>query len=178
MNHKDIELVRERLTIMGKVTRAERRLEEKRHRPPSDLEIAELLGESIDWVREYRYAEIDTTSFDLAISDDGVPLRELIEDRNAVDPLDILIREEQDYNSVRRLLLKHLTPMQAKIMTMRFDLDDNGCHTLEEVAQEFGLTRERIRQIIDEARLKMQEAYPELKALFDNAKEDEENGNT
>ena len=92
-------------------------------------------------------------------ADDSDSVSEVVADPNAPAPFDRLVRES-DHNLVREVFVT-LSPRESAILAMLFWLDDGTPRTLEEVGEHFGVTRERIRQIQDEAlkkmRLKMDE---------------------
>jgi RNA polymerase primary sigma factor len=87
--------------------------------------------------------------------DDSTPLSETLADENAAAPFDDLV-EDNDHNLVHEVLAT-LDARESKILAMRFGLDDAKAKTLEQVAEHFGITRERIRQIQQQALEKMRE---------------------
>ncbi len=132
---------------INKFTQLERRLVQDLGREPMPEEIAAEMGVDIDKVREIIKISQDTVSLDTSVGDDedDSKLSDFIQDVKSISP---------DQSAARRLLkdhikevIRYLTPREQKILEMRFGLVDGVGHTLEEVGQEFGVTRERIRQI-------------------------------
>ena len=86
-------------------------------------------------------------SLETPIGDEGNSnLGDLIEDKNAIQPIDAMIQSNLR-ETTTRVLAASLTPREERIVRMRFGLGMNGDHTLEQVGQQFSVTRERIRQI-------------------------------
>lgn len=132
---------------INKFTQLERRLVQDLGREPMPEEIAAEMGVDIDKVREIIKISQDTVSLDTSVGDDedDSKLSDFIQDVKSISP---------EQSAARRLLkdhikevIRYLTPREQKILEMRFGLADGIGHTLEEVGQEFGVTRERIRQI-------------------------------
>jgi RNA polymerase primary sigma factor len=99
----------------------------------------------------------------------GLPnLGDLIEDKNAIPPIDAAIQSNLRETTTR--LLASLAPREERIVRMRFGIGMNTDHTLEEVSQQFSLTRERIRQIEAKAirKLKHPSRSRELRSFLDN----------
>jgi RNA polymerase primary sigma factor len=141
----------ERLT---KFLRYSRELEKELRRAPKDEEIARLMETTADKVEELRTLARDPVSLDLPVGSDGESvLGDLIEGRSASSILDPLIT--RDVREQTAGVLKMLTPAEEKIIRMRFGIGYGHEHTLEEIAAEFGLTRERIRQIESQALRKL-----------------------
>jgi RNA polymerase primary sigma factor len=133
---------------------ARQKLLQQLGRKPTSDELATEMGvdaEKIDWLVSVLYAE--PVSLDIPIGDDESQLSDFIEDE--VDPAP----EEQAANSMLRQqfrdLLASLSERERKIIEMRYGLDNEQGLTLKEVGHEFGLTRERIRQIEKEALAKL-----------------------
>jgi len=137
---------------MQRVTRTTRELTAQLGREPTSAEIAARLSEDPRWtittekVEEVkRYGRVPV-SLETPIGEDGdTELGSLIEDEDAVSPVDAatnqLLREQMDR------VLDSLDGREERVIRLRFGLDDGRARTLEEVGNEFGLTRERIRQI-------------------------------
>ena len=107
-------------------------------------------------LRQYRDASRAPICLDSPISnEDSTPILETVADENASAPLDELVRES-DMQLLREVLAS-LDTRANKILAMRFGLDDGESKTLDEIGEHFGVTRERIRQIQDEALKKMRE---------------------
>jgi RNA polymerase primary sigma factor len=124
-----------------------RRLTQVLNRQPMAEEIAAEMGIDVDKVRHLQKISQETLSFETPVGeeDEDSTLGEFIEDEKILSP---------DTQAALQLLkdrfieiLKDLTPREQKILEMRFGLKDGIAHTLEEVGQQFGVTRERIRQI-------------------------------
>lgn len=132
---------------INKFTQTERRLVQDLGREPLPEEISAEMGIPIDKARHIIKISQDTVSLETSVGedDDDSTLGDFIEDLKTMSP---------DQSAALRLLRDHvrdtirdLTPREQKILEMRFGLLDGVGHTLEEVGQEFGVTRERIRQI-------------------------------
>ncbi len=132
---------------ISKYTQAKRRLLQDLGREPLPEEIAAEMGIEVDKIRHIQKISQETISLEAPIGGDeeDSTLGEFIEDEKTILP---------HHSAARRLLkeqlgniLVDLSPREQKILKMRFGLEDGVTHTLEEVGQEFGVTRERIRQI-------------------------------
>jgi RNA polymerase primary sigma factor len=139
---------------MAHIRRAEMKLRESLDRDPTDEEIASDLGLSPRRVREYRDASRAPISLDAPLGDEEPnPVSDVVADVGAAAPFDRLVKES-DTQMVREVLAT-LAPREREILTLRFGLVDDTPHTLEEIGAEFRLTRERIRQIQEEALTKL-----------------------
>lgn len=125
----------------------QRRLIQDLGREPLPEEIAAEMGEDIDKIRHIIKISQETVSLETSVGDDDEDstLGDFIEDEKTISPdrvaaLQLLRDHVKD-------IIQDLTPREQKILEMRFGLSDGVAHTLEEVGQEFGVTRERIRQI-------------------------------
>lgn len=126
--------------------RASVRLHEELGREPTDEELAEELGMTRARVAAYRSAAIRPASLDAAIGEDeSKRLGEIVEDERADTPYEEL--EEKTNTDMVRELLKTLPEREAEILRQRFGLSGDSEKTLEEIGDDFGVTRERIRQI-------------------------------
>jgi len=132
---------------VSKYSQVRRRLLQDLGREPLPEEIAAEMGIEVDKVRHIMKISQETVSLETPVGEeeeDSV-LAEFIEDEKATPPpmeaARTLLRERL------KEILVDLTPREQKILSMRFGLEDGITHTLEEVGQEFGVTRERIRQI-------------------------------
>ncbi len=149
--------------VVDKVThirRAELKLRETFDRDPTDEEVAHELDLDPRRVRQYRQASKAPVSLDAPIGDDASDrVSEVVADPNAAAPFDRLV-QETDTKLVREVLAT-LDQRENTILAMRFGLKDGTQKTLEEVGQHLGVTRERIRQIQEQAlrklRAKMEE---------------------
>jgi len=139
---------------MAHIRRTELKLREVLDREPTDEEVAEHLGLNPRRVRLYRQAAKAPVSLDAPMGDDeSFRVAEVVADPDAALPFDRLVREN-DRNLAREVLAT-LTERERSILAMRFGLDDDRSKTLEELGAHFGVTRERIRQIQEEALKKM-----------------------
>lgn len=141
---------------INRFQQVQRRLLQDLGRDPTPEELASEMGEPVDKIHHIIKISQDTMSLEVPIGDDDedTQLSDFIEDVKNVSPdrsagLQIL----RDYVQTA---IKDLAPREQKILEMRFGLSDGVTHTLEEVGQEFGVTRERIRQIEAKALEKIQ----------------------
>jgi len=132
---------------ISKYTQVKRRLSQDLGRDPLPEEIAQEMGMEVDKVHHIMKISQDTVSLEAPVGDDeeGSFLGEFIEDEKTLSPSQFAAAEILR-DQIRGILVD-LTPREQKILRMRFGLDDGVNHTLEEVGKEFGVTRERIRQI-------------------------------
>jgi RNA polymerase primary sigma factor len=151
---------------INKLLRTQRRLTQELNREPSNEEIAKAMEMDVDKVEYVMKIKQDITSLDASVrdDDDDSVLGDFIEDTDAPSPDDAasvqLLKEQvQD-------ILNVLTEREQKILKMRFGLDDGKSHTLEEVGQEFSVTRERIRQIEAKALAKLRK-HKDAKKLYE-----------
>ena len=133
---------------INKITRIQRQLVQEKGREPTPEEIAEKLDGTItpERVREIQKIALDPVSLETPIGEeDDSHLGDFIEDKEAVSPSDYttksLLKDEL------RSVMKELTDREERVLRLRYGLDDDRPRTLEEVGKEFGVTRERIRQI-------------------------------
>ena len=125
-------------------------LAQRLNREPEKEEIADELGISIEEIEEVEYVDEEVMSLSMPIDDDGhYFLEDLIEDENAICPeeevSETLLREKVED------MLDLLTDRQARILKLRFGFKDGRPRTLKETGRRFGVTRERIRQIQENA---------------------------
>jgi len=131
---------------LNKFLRAMRDLEKELGRAPTNDEISVRLNTTVGKVEELKAISRDPVSLDLPVGRDGESvLGDLLENRWAGSLTDAML--EKDVREETAVVLKTLTTNEEKILRMRFGIGFDHEHTLEEIAQEFGLTRERIRQI-------------------------------
>jgi RNA polymerase primary sigma factor len=136
------------------IRKAETKLVELLGREPTDLEIAEDTGLRADQVRDYRKASVAPTSLDAKLGDDDTNrVADIVADPNAEAPYQQAL-EESD-NEILSEVIRTLSPREQTILKLRFGLSGDDEKTLEEVGEQFGVTRERIRQIQDEALKKL-----------------------
>jgi len=132
------------------IRRAEMRLREVLDREPTDEEVASELGLDAKRVRRYRQASRAPVSLDAPIGDDeNDRVSEVVADPNAALPSEQLVYESD--NELVQEILATLPEREREILAMRFGLNDGKERTLEEVGERFGVTRERIRQIQEQA---------------------------
>jgi RNA polymerase primary sigma factor len=131
---------------INKVVWAQRQLLQELGREPTLEEVAQRVELPIERVREILRINQDTVSLEQPVGDeDDFNLSDLIEDRGAVVPDDAATRSLLD--AAVREALGHLSDREQDVVRLRFGLDDGKIRTLEEVGKEFGVTRERVRQI-------------------------------
>jgi RNA polymerase primary sigma factor len=142
------------------IRRAEVKLRETLDRDPTDEELAHELDLDPRRIRQYRQASKAPVSLDAPIGDDASErVSEIVADPNAAAPFDRLV-QETDTQLVREVL-GTLDQRENKILTLRFGLEDGQERTLEEVGARLGVTRERIRQIQEQALKKLREKMEE-----------------
>ncbi len=132
--------------LMGKIRYAEFALLQQLGREPTESEIANELGLGVERLREVRLAAQDVASLDKPIGEDGdATMGELVADEEAIDPEEsataVLTKREVAQ------ALDALTDREKTVLMLRYGLADGEEHTLEDIGAQFGLTRERIRQI-------------------------------
>lgn len=132
---------------INKYTQITRRLVQELGREPLPEEIAAEMNLEVDKIRHIQKISQETVSLETSVgdSDDDSVLGDFIEDTETVMPHQVASRKLLK-NHVGEVL-RELTPREQKILKIRFGLEDGVTHTLEEVGKEFGVTRERIRQI-------------------------------
>ncbi|NTV41073.1 MAG: RNA polymerase sigma factor RpoD [Candidatus Moranbacteria bacterium] len=132
---------------INKYTQIMRRLVQELGREPLPEEIAAEMNIEVDKIRHIQKISQETVSLETSVgdSDDDSVLGDFIEDTETVMPNQVASRKllKNHFGEV----LRELTPREQKILKIRFGLEDGVTHTLEEVGKEFGVTRERIRQI-------------------------------
>jgi len=151
---------------INKYTQITRRLVQELGREPLSEEIAAEMNLDVDKIRHIQKISQETVSLETSVgdSDDDSVLGDFIEDTETIMPHQSASRKllKSHINSV----IKELSPREQKILKIRFGLEDGITHTLEEVGQEFGVTRERIRQIEAKALEKIR-VHREIKKLKD-----------
>ena len=150
---------------ISKYTQIKRRLLQDLGREPMSEEVAAEMGIEVDKIRQIMKISQETVSLESPIGDDDEDstLGEFIEDEKSILPSQIAARKL--LRDQLRNILDELSPREQKILAMRFGLDDGVTHTLEEVGKEFGVTRERIRQIEAKAleKIRRHRHLPKLK---------------
>jgi RNA polymerase primary sigma factor len=134
------------IETINKLVRTGRQMLHEIGREPTPEELAAKLQMPLEKVRKVMKIAKEPISLDTPIGDeDDSQLGDFIEDKNAVLPLDSAIQENLKETTTR--VLASLTPREERVLRMRFGIGMNTDHTLEEVGQQFSVTRERIRQI-------------------------------
>ncbi|HUE57969.1 MAG TPA: RNA polymerase sigma factor RpoD [Acidimicrobiales bacterium] len=131
--------------IINKVMRAQRQLLQDLGREPSVEEVAGRAEMTPERVREILRVSQETVSLEQPMGDDDFSLSDLIEDEGAVAPSEAAARAMLNEAVIQAL--SELSDRERRVVRLRFGLDDGQMRTLEEVGKEFGVTRERIRQI-------------------------------
>jgi RNA polymerase primary sigma factor len=131
---------------INKLSRISRRLEQDIGREPADEELAAELELGADRVREIKKAAQEPVSLEIPVgSEDDSHLGDFVPDEASLSPADVatrqMLKEQMDD------VLDSLTGRERRVLQLRFGLEDGRQRTLEEVGREFGVTRERIRQI-------------------------------
>ena len=154
---------------INKLLRTQRRLTQELNREPTNEEIAAAMEIEVDKVEHIMKIKQDISSLDASIRDDEEEsvLSDFIEDEDTISP------EESATNQLLKEQVKDmlaaLTEREQKIIKLRFGLEDGKQHTLEEVGQEFSVTRERIRQIEAKALAKLRK-HKDARKLHDYIK--------
>ena len=154
---------------INKLLRTQRRLTQELNREPTNEEIAQAMEIDVDKVEHIMKIKQDISSLDASVRDDEEDsvLGDFIEDEDTISP------EESATNQLLKEhvkdMLGSLTEREQKILKLRFGLEDGKSHTLEEVGQEFSVTRERIRQIEAKALAKLRK-HKDSKKLHDYIK--------
>ncbi|HJO88611.1 MAG: RNA polymerase sigma factor RpoD [Alphaproteobacteria bacterium] len=134
------------IETISKLVRTSRQILHEIGREPQPEELAEKLGMSLDKVRKVLKIAKEPISLETPIGDEeDSHLGDFIEDKNAVLPIDAAIHDNLRETTTR--VLSTLTAREERVLRMRFGIGMNTDHTLEEVGQQFSVTRERIRQI-------------------------------
>ena len=134
------------IETINKLVRTGRQMLHEIGREPTPEELAAKLQMPLDKVRKVMKIAKEPISLETPIGDEeDSQLGDFIEDKNAVLPLDSAIQENLKETTTR--VLASLTPREERVLRMRFGIGMNTDHTLEEVGQQFSVTRERIRQI-------------------------------
>jgi RNA polymerase primary sigma factor len=151
---------------INKFQQIERQFIQDLGREPLPEEIAAEMSETVEKIHQIIKISQDTVSLETSVGEDDEDstLGDFIEDVKTTTP-DRVAALQLLKDHVRDIL-RELVPREQKILEMRFGLHDGVAHTLEEVGQEFGVTRERIRQIEAKALEKIQE-HENMKKLKD-----------
>ena len=134
------------IETINKLVRCSRQFLHDQGREPTPEEMAEKLSMPLEKVRKVMKIAKEPISLETPIGDEeDSHLGDFIEDKNAIIPVDAAIQENLKETTTR--VLASLTPREERVLRMRFGIGMNTDHTLEEVGQQFSVTRERIRQI-------------------------------
>ena len=134
------------IEVVNKIVRTSRQMLNEIGREPTPEELAEKLRMPLEKVRKTLKIAKEPLSLETPIGDEeDSHLGDLIEDKNVILPIDAAIQSNLRETTTR--VLSFLTPREERVLRMRFGIGMNSDHTLEEVGQQFAVTRERIRQI-------------------------------
>jgi RNA polymerase primary sigma factor len=157
------------IETINKLVRTSRQMLHEIGREPQPEELAEKLGMPLEKVRKVLKIAKEPISLETPIGDEeDSHLGDFIEDKAAIIPLDAAIQNNLREATTR--VLSSLTPREERVLRMRFGIGMNTDHTLEEVGQQFNVTRERIRQIEAKAlrKLKHPSRSRKLRSFLDN----------
>ena len=157
------------IEAINKIVRTSRQMLHEIGREPTPEELSEKLAMPLEKVRKVLKIAKEPISLETPIGDEeGSHLGDFIEDRNAVLPIDAVVQSNLRETTTR--VLASLTPREERVLRMRFGIGMNTDHTLEEVGQQFSVTRERIRQIEAKAirKLKHPSRSRQLRSFLDN----------
>jgi RNA polymerase primary sigma factor len=157
------------IETINKLVRTSRQMLHETGREPSPEELGKFLDMPLDKVRKVMKIAKEPVSLETPIGDeDDTNLGDFIQDVNAIIPLDAAINT--NLREATTKILSSLTAREERVLRMRFGIGMNSDHTLEEVGQQFSVTRERIRQIEAKAlrKLKHPSRSKKLKSFLDN----------
>jgi RNA polymerase primary sigma factor len=153
--------------IKGKLMKSFKDLVKKLGREPTSQELSKDSGIPLHDVEKILNLIEEPISLDMSIGEEDSTLEDLIPDEKSLSPSDSLL--EKDLTLQIRKILSGLSPREEKILRLRFGIGEDGECTLEEIGRQFGLSRERIRQIEAKAleRLREPKRYKEIKEYFE-----------
>ncbi len=153
--------------IKGKLMKSFKSLMKKLGREPTSLELSKDSGIPLHDVEKILNLTEEPVSLDTPIGEEDSTLKDLIADEKSLSPNDSLL--EKDLTHHIRKLLSGLSPREEKILRLRFGIGEDGEYTLEEIGRQFGLSRERIRQIEAKAleRLRDPSRHREIREYFE-----------
>ncbi len=157
------------IETINKLIRTSRYLVQELGREPTPEEIAEKMEMPLDKVRKVLKIAKEPISLETPIGEEeDSHLGDFIEDKSVVSPIEAVINNNLEEQT--RRVLKTLTPREEKVLRMRFGIGEKSDHTLEEVGQDFEVTRERIRQIEAKAlrKLRHPSRSKQLRSFIDN----------
>jgi RNA polymerase primary sigma factor len=153
------------IETIHKINRTQRRLVQELGREATEEEIAKESGFSSDKIRKILKIAQEPISLETPVGDDDSHLGDFLEDEKTVSPPEIV--SQRNLKEQLEMILSTLTDREARVIQMRFGLNDGNEHTLEEVGQEFQVTRERIRQIEAKALRKLKKKSKKLVNFLD-----------
>jgi len=156
------------IETINKIVRTTRQIMSEIGREPTPNELAERLRMPLDKVKKVLKIAKEPISLETPVGDEeDSSLGDFIEDKNALIPIDAAVKSSLRDTTTR--ILSSLTPREERVLRMRFGIGMNSDHTLEEVGQQFSVTRERIRQIEAKAlrKLKHPTRARKLKTFLD-----------
>ena len=153
------------IETIHKINRTQRRLVQELGREPTEDEIAKESAFSSDKIRKILKIAQEPISLETPVGDDDSHLGDFLEDEKTVSPPEIV--SQMNLKEQLEAILSTLTEREARVIQMRFGLNDGNEHTLEEVGQEFQVTRERIRQIEAKALRKLKKKSKKLINFLD-----------
>jgi len=157
------------IETINKIVRTSRQMMHEIGREPTPEEIAERLAMPLDKVRKVMKISKEPVSLETPVGDEeDSQLGDFIEDKNVILPVDAAVHSNLREATTR--VLATLTPREERVLRMRFGIGMNTDHTLEEVGQQFSVTRERIRQIEAKAlrKLKHPSRSKQLRSFLDH----------
>jgi len=153
------------IETIHKINRTQRRLVQELGREPTEDEIAKESAFSSEKIRKILKIAQEPISLETPVGDDDSHLGDFLEDEKTVSPPEIV--SQMNLKEQLETILSTLTEREARVIQMRFGLNDGNEHTLEEVGQEFQVTRERIRQIEAKALRKLKKKSKKLVNFLD-----------
>jgi len=153
------------IETIHKINRTQRRLVQELGREPTEDEIAKESAFTSEKIRKILKIAQEPISLETPVGDDDSHLGDFLEDEKTVSPPEIV--SQMNLKEQLEAILSTLTEREARVIQMRFGLNDGNEHTLEEVGQEFQVTRERIRQIEAKALRKLKKKSKKLVNFLD-----------
>ncbi len=157
------------IETINKLVRTSRQMMNETGKEPIPEELAQRLNMSVDKIKKVMKIAKEPISLETPVGDEeDSHLGDFIEDKNSVQPLDAAI--QANLRATCTMVLSSLTPREERVLRMRFGIGMNTDHTLEEVGQQFSVTRERIRQIEAKAlrKLKHPSRSRKLRSFLDH----------
>ena len=157
------------IETIHKINRCQRRLVQELGREPTEDEISKETGFSTDKIRKILKIAQEPISLETPVGDDDSHIRDFLEDIKTTSPPEVI--SQINLKEQLEMVLSSLTDREARVIEMRFGLCNGNEHTLEEVGQEFQVTRERIRQIEAKALRKLKKKSRKLVSFLDKPDE-------